>query len=646
MNDHDHNTYSHEHKDCCSHEQQLSENWFSKNQEYIAVGISLLLLLTGIFLDTFIKNEYPFYFRLGFYLLAYFPVAWPVWRNAFRTIFKGDFFNEFILMGIASLGAFLIEEYPEGVTVMLFYTIGELFQEAAVRKAKTSIKSLLDQRPDQVIVLQGNTTITKKADTVHPGEIIQLRPGDKLALDGELLSDKVSFNTSALTGESIPESKYKGESVLAGMINVSQVCEIKVTHAYADSKLSRILILVQEASAKKAPTELFIRKFAHIYTPIVFFLALGILIVPFFLLTDYLFRDWLYRSLIFLVVSCPCALVISIPLGYFGGIGAGSRNGILFKGSIFLDLMASVKAVIVDKTGTITKGVFKVQEVETEAGLHQQEVLSLLALLESKSSHPVAKAITEYAENIPKSGNIREIEEIAGMGLKGIINDKEILAGNLRLLDRYSISYPAELKNIPFTIVAIVLDKKLAGYVTIADEIKEDAASTIQKLNTLGIESAILSGDKNAVVHYVAKEIGIKQAYGELFPEDKLVKIQKIKKTKTPVAFVGDGINDAPALAAADVGIAMGGLGSEAAIETADVIIQNDMPSRIITAIQIGRMTKKIVWQNISLAIGIKGLVLLLGASGIATMWEAIFADVGVALLAILNAVRIQKMKF
>jgi Zn2+/Cd2+-exporting ATPase len=646
MSEHDHTSHDHDHDNCCSVEQESSENWFSKNFEYVAILSSLVLLLTGILLDFILKEKIPNNLRLCFYLIAYIPVAWPVWKNAFRALSKGDFFNEFMLMGIATLGAFLIGEYPEGVTVMLFYAIGELFQSAAVRKAKSSIKALLDQRPDQVIVLEGNNSLHKKAETVAIGEIIQLRPGDKLSLDGELLSEKASFNTSALTGESMPDTKHKGEPVLAGMINMTQVCEIKVTHAYSDSKLSRILTLVQEASGKKAATELFIRKFARIYTPIVFFLALGIIVFPFFLLNDYVFRDWLYRSLIFLVVSCPCALVISIPLGYFGGIGAGSRNGILFKGATFLDLMASVKTVVLDKTGTLTKGIFKVQEITIAEGFDQQEVLTLVALMESKSSHPIAKAITEFTETIPKNKTILTMEEIAGHGLKGLLDGKEILVGNTRLLDNYSVPYPVEIQNIPLSVVLISIDRKFAGYLTIADELKESSALTVETLQGLGIETIMLSGDKNSVVKYIAGKLKIKQFHGELLPEDKLNKVQEIRQTKTPMAFAGDGINDAPALALADIGIAMGGLGSEATIETADIVIQNDNPSKIIAAIQIGKMTRKIVWQNISLAIGIKALVLLLGASGVATMWEAIFADVGVALLAILNAMRIQRMKF
>ena len=637
--------HSHE-EECCSTEKLTSESWVTKNSEYIFAVISLVLLLTGIILDHLFQDSFNSYFRFGFYILAYLPVGLPVWKSAFTTTLKGDIFNEFVLMGIATIGAFFVGEYPEGVTVMLFYSIGEIFQGAAVRRAKNSIKALLDQRPNEVTVLEEGKTITKKAETVTIGEIIQLRPGDKLALDGELLTQQASFNTAALTGESKPDTKQKGETVLAGMINENQLCEIKVTTVFSDSKLSKILNLVQDATTKKAPTELFIRKFGRIYTPIVFFLAVAIIIFPYFFVGVYVFNDWLYRALIFLVISCPCALVISIPLGYFGGIGAGSRNGILFKGSSFLDLMATVRCVVMDKTGTLTKGVFKVQEVKIMKGFDPIEVLAMLALVESKSTHPVAKAIADYVGNAKNNHQLDNSEEIAGHGLKGTINGKEILAGNFRLMDKFVIAYDAQLKDIPLTIVVIAIDKKFAGYITIADEIKEDAKQTIETLTKLGIETVMLSGDKTAVVNYVASQLKITKAYGDLLPEDKVTKVQELKNTTSPVAFVGDGVNDAPVVALSDIGIAMGGLGSDATIETADLVIQNDMPSKIATAISIGKATKKIVIQNITLAFSVKVIVLLLGAGGVATMWEAVFADVGVAFLAILNAMRIQRMKF
>ncbi|WP_408090986.1 heavy metal translocating P-type ATPase [Chryseobacterium terrae] len=549
-------------------------------------------------------------------------------------------------MGIATIGAFAIGEYPEGVAVMLFYSVGEVFQAMAVTKAKTNIKSLLDQRPDEVTVLENGNPKVIKAEKANIGDIIQLKSGEKLGLDGELLSEKASFNTSALTGESKPDTKSKGEMVLAGMINLNTVSQVRVTTAYKDSKLSKILEMVQNATSQKAPTELFIRKFAKVYTPIVVFLAIGITFLPYFFFEDYRFTKWLYKALIFLVISCPCALVVSIPLGYFGGIGAGSRNGILIKGSNFLDILANVQNVVMDKTGTMTKGVFKVQEVNFGNEFNKEEILKFINVLESKSSHPVATAIHEFVGEINHSIQLENVEEIAGHGLKAMIAGKELLVGNFKLMDKFSISYDLKTENIVYTLIAVAYDKKFVGYLTIADSIKEDAQLTINKLKALNIKTTMLSGDKSSVVQFVANELGIETAFGDLLPEDKVNKVKELKAKNQTVAFVGDGVNDAPVVALSDVGIAMGGLGSDATIETADVVIQDDKPSKIPMAINIGKQTKKIVWQNIILAFAVKAIVLILGAGGLATMWEAVFADVGVALLAILNAVRIQRMKF
>ncbi|GAA5093300.1 heavy metal translocating P-type ATPase [Chryseobacterium ginsengisoli] len=611
-----------------------------------AIG-SFVLLLIGIVLDHYIKPDWFIgWIHLVWYLIAYIPVGLPVLKEAYESIAKGDVFSEFFLMGIATVGAFAIGEYPEGVAVMLFYSVGEVFQAMAVTRAKSNIKSLLDQRPDEVTILKEGKPQTVKAEKVNIGEIIQLKSGEKLGLDGELLSETASFNTSALTGESKPDTKTKGETVLAGMINLNTVSRVKVTTAYKDSKLSKILEMVQNATAQKAPTELFIRKFAKIYTPIVVFLSIGITFLPYFFVEDYMFRDWLYRALVFLVISCPCALVISIPLGYFGGIGAGSRNGILFKGSNFLDVLANVQNVVMDKTGTMTEGVFKVQEVDFNNEFNKDEILKFVNALESKSSHPVATAIHEYVGEIDHSIELENVEEIAGHGLKTIINGKELLVGNFKLMDKFRINYDIKLENIIYTLIAVAYDKKFVGYLTIADSIKEDAQLTINKLKSLNVKTTMLSGDKTSVVKYVADQLGIQNAYGDLLPEDKVNKVKELKAQNQTVAFVGDGVNDAPVVALSDVGIAMGGLGSDATIETADVVIQDDMPSKIPMAINIGKQTKKIVWQNIILAFSIKAIVLALGAGGLATMWEAVFADVGVALLAILNAVRIQRMKF
>lgn len=555
-------------------------------------------------------------------------------------------FSEFFLMSIATIGAFIIGEYPEGVAVMLFYSVGEVFQTLAVSRAKSNIKALLDQRPDEVTILENNTPRTISAKEAKIDDIIQLKPGEKLALDGELLSESAAFNTSALTGESKPDTKNKGEIVLAGMINLQTVAQIKITTAYEDSKLSKILKLVQNATAQKAPTELFIRKFARIYTPIVVFMSIGICLLPYFFVDDYIFRDWLYRALIFLVISCPCALVISIPLGYFGGIGAASRNGILFKGSNFLDKIAEIQNVVMDKTGTMTEGVFKVQEVNINPEFNKDEILQLVNVLESKSTHPVATAIHQYVGEISSSIQLDNPEEIAGHGLKAEIDGKELLVGNFKLMDKFNIFYDIDPSKIVYTVIAVAYRGQFAGYITIADSIKEDAKQTIQKLHQLSVKATMLSGDKSTVVKYVAEQISIDNAFGDLLPEDKVNKVKEIKARNESVAFVGDGVNDAPVVALSDVGIAMGGLGSDATIETADVVIQDDKPSKIPMAINIGKKTKQIVWQNIILAFIVKGIVLALGAGGLATMWEAVFADVGVAMLAILNAVRIQKMKF
>ena len=614
---------------------------------YLPVIISLLLLLLGIIADNFIKAAFfTGWIRLVWYGIAYLPVGLPVAAKGFRLLIKGDVFTEFILMTIATLGAFYVDAYPEGVAVMLFYTVGELFQDAAVSRAKRSIKALLDIRPDTAMVLvNGNYKEVSPVD-VKVGDTIQIKAGEKVPLDGEMLSDKSSFNAAALTGESKPDTINKGETVLAGMINQEKVVELKVTRLFNDSSLARILTMVQEATTRKAKTEQFIRRFSRIYTPIVVLLAVAITLLPYFFVKDYVFDQWLYRALIFLVISCPCALVISIPLGYFGGIGAASRNGILFKGSNYLDLITKVNRIVMDKTGTLTKGVFKVQEVKSY-DLDEERWLPLVAALENKSTHPVAKAVVEYAGDSIDGITVNDLEEIGGHGLKGKVNGKEILAGNIKLMDKMNVSVNNGLREMTDTVVVAAIDGKLIGYLTIADEIKVDSKQAVESLHKMNIQMIMLSGDKQAVVDKVSKQLGIDKAYGDLLPENKVEKVEQIKKEpKAVVAFVGDGINDAPVLALSDVGIAMGGLGSDAAIETADVIIQTDQPSKIATAIKIGKATNKIVWQNIGLAFGVKVIVLILGAGGLATMWEAVFADVGVALLAILNAIRTQKMKF
>lgn len=644
----------HEHEEGEEHKHEEMEDHEHKHEEeatgwraYLPVILSFALLVSGIIADN-LWNPYFFtgLFRVSWYAVAYLLVGLTVAVRGFKLLIRGDVFTEFLLMTIATLGAFYIGEYPEGVAVMLFYSVGELFQDAAVNRAKRNIKALLDIRPDSATVLvNGNYKEVQPAD-VKVGDTIQVKVGEKVPLDGEMLSESSVFNTAALTGESKPDTKRKGETILAGMINQEKVADLKVTKLFGESSLARILTMVQEATTRKAKTEQFIRKFARVYTPIVVFLGIGLTFLPYVFVENYVFNEWLYRALIFLVISCPCALVISIPLGFFGGIGAGSRNGILFKGSNYLDLMTKVNTVVMDKTGTLTKGVFKVQEVKSY-DMPEDEWLPLAAALESQSNHPIAIAIVEYVGDKAKNISITDLEEISGHGLKGKANGKRVLAGNLKLLEKSNIQVSEDIRSITDTIAVVAVENKLVGYVIIADEIKEDSKQAIEEMHKRGIKSVMLSGDKQAIVDKVARELNIDNAYGDLLPEQKVEKVEEIKKDKSRiVAFAGDGINDAPVLALSDVGIAMGALGSDAAIETADVVIQTDQPSKIAQAIRIGKATNRIVWQNIGLAFGVKLIVLALGAGGIATMWEAVFADVGVALLAILNAVRIQRMKF
>ena len=627
-----------------------------KLKTYLPAIFSFVMLIVGIAIDYF--DAFPFFkgwVRIVWYTVAYIPVGFPVIKEGWESIKNGDFFTEFFLMSIATLGAFAIGEYPEGVAVMLFYAVGELFQNAAVNRAKGNIKALLDARPDEALVYRNGDFVSVNPETVEIGETIQVRVGEKIPLDGILLSEKASLNTAAITGESKPDTVAKDDKVYAGSINLDGVIEVKTTKEFKDSSIARILDMVQNATARKSKTELFIRKFARIYTPIVVFLAIGLTFLPYFFVDDYVFRDWLYRALIFLVISCPCALVISIPLGYFGGLGAASRNGILFKGASFLDAMTKVNTVVMDKTGTVTKGVFKIKEVVTKNSFApalsavegEAEFMQYLMAMEEQSTHPIAKAILEYKAD-GTDFKASEVCEVAGKGLKGTVNHKQVLVGNKALMTSNSVDVPPETDAIVESIVMVAIDGKFAGYVTIADELKEDAHHTIQQIREAGIAKIImLSGDKDSITQQVAKELNIDWAKGGLLPEDKLNEVEKLKEQpESTVAFMGDGINDAPVLAASDVGIAMGGLGSDVAIETADVIIQTDQPSRMARGIQIGRSTRRIVWQNIGLAFGVKGIFLVLGAIGLATMWEAVFADVGVSFVAIVNAIRLQKMNW
>ncbi|MAU72330.1 MAG: cadmium-translocating P-type ATPase [Pseudozobellia sp.] len=613
---------------------------------YAPALFSFALLIMGILVDYFQLSFFSGWLKFIWYLIAYVPVGWPVLKSAWRNIAKGELFTEFSLMSIATIGAFALKEYPEGVAVMLFYSVGELFQEAAVKKARGNIQSLLDVRPKEALVYRNGGFTSINPEVVAIGEKIQVRVGEKIPLDGRLLSSRATVNTAAITGESTPRNIDKGEKLYAGSINLNQVIEMESTEEYKNSSISRILDLVQNATARKSKTELFIRKFARVYTPIIAFLAVAFTFLPYFIVENYVFEEWFYRALIFLVISCPCALVISIPLGYFGGLGAASRNGILFKGASYLDAITKTNAVVLDKTGTLTKGVFKVKEIKS-VSIEKDKLIAYTKALEAQSTHPIAKAINEYPINI-KFTDVKDVEEIAGKGLAGTIEDKHVLVGNKELFKERKIKLNLNTEDIVETLVLVAIDQQFAGYITLADELKADSKSAIQKIRTSGISQiGILSGDKNSITQKMADELEVDWAKAELLPEDKLKAIEELKiHQNLKTVFVGDGINDAPVLAASDVGMAMGGLGSDVAIETADVIIQTDQPSKIAQAIEIGKSTRKIVWQNIFLAFGVKALVLALGAGGLATMWEAVFADVGVALLAILNAVRLQRMNW
>jgi Cd2+/Zn2+-exporting ATPase len=669
--EHNHGEHSHDEHNHDEHSHgELKEASWRKHWDLLLAFTILLVLL---------EMRYAFHYSLpqpyGFIvnLLAYILAGREVIILAFRKSASGDVFNEFVLMTVATIGAFILGEYEEGVAVMLFYQIGEWFQDAAVGRAKRSIKSLLEIRPDYATVIRSGQPEKVDPSQISLEEIIEIKAGEKVALDGVLVSAQGSFDTAALTGESKPDTKYQGEKVYAGMINLNMVVQVRVLALFKDSKLSNILSMVQDATARKSQTQLFISKFAKVYTPIVFFLALAVCLLPYFFVVDYQFSTWFYRALVFLVISCPCALVVSIPLGYFGGIGLASRNGVLFKGGNFLDVMAKVDTVVMDKTGTLTRGVFKVQEVVAES-MDQSAFVTMVAALESNSTHPAAKAIVKFEEErrydallapvapaiqstgqyamrssgdsaFRKSMAVNDVEEIAGHGLIGSVDGQTILAGNLKLLDKFNIHYPASLETIVETIVIVALNSRYIGYFTIADELKDDAIETIKQMHVLGLKTVMLSGDKESVVKQAARSLRMDEAYGNLLPEDKVNKVQQLKSAGRRIAFVGDGVNDAPVIALADAGIAMGGLGSDASIETADIVIQNDQPSKIISAIKAGKITRQIVWQNIIMAMTVKLIVLALGAGGVATLWEAVIADVGVALLAILNAARIQHLK-
>lgn len=616
--------------------------------------LSFLLLVGGVILRYL---QLPFWMIPGvevlWFLLAFLPVGFPVMVEVWKSIRQKDIFNEFSLMLLATIGAFCIGEYPEGVAVMLFYSVGERVQHRAVDRARRNIRRLLDVRPEKALVLRQGKEQSVFPGEVEVGEMIMVKPGERIPLDGLLQEEYALFDTSALTGESLPRTINRGEEVLAGMIVSGQAIRLKVTKPYEQSALARILALVQDASERKAPAELFIRRFARIYTPVVFLLALLIMLLPALVAAfhpgfDYFFKDWAYRGLVFLVISCPCALVISIPLGYFGGIGAASRKGILFKGGNYLDAITHVNTVVFDKTGTLTTGHFQVSSMEADT-VSSQRLLSILLTLEEKSTHPVAQAVTRYAlqEGAGRIG-VTHLQEYPGYGLEGVIEGKNVLVGNIRLLTDRGITVPAGISERVATVVVCAIAGKYAGHLLLSDTLKADAVEAIGRLKQLHIDNIqLLSGDKKEIVAIFAKTLGIRHARGGLLPEDKAAYLEKLNaEAGVSAAFVGDGMNDAPVLALSDVGIAMGGLGSDAAIESADVVIQTDQPSKVATAISIGRATRRIVKQNIAGAIGVKSLILVAGACGFVTLWAAVFADVGVALLAVLNSVRILSKKF
>lgn len=617
---------------------------------FAAPAVSFVMLAAGMLMEhfrfaPFVSHEWT---EFLWYLIAFLPVGLPVMKEAVEDFASRDFFNEFTLMLIASIGAFCIREWPEAVGVMLFYSVGEALQQGAVDRATRDISRLLDVRGESVRVVRGDKTESVSPSGVKVGETIEVRPGERVPLDGVLTGGGGVFDTSALTGESLPRDMEEGDEVLAGMISSQTTVRIRVTREYSRSALSRILDLVEHASGRKARTELFIRRFARVYTPTVIALAVLVVAVPALVSLfapgfRFVFSDWLYRALVFLVISCPCALVVSVPLGYFAGIGAASRRGILFKGGNYLDAITRVDTIAFDKTGTLTTGEFGVVAVESRV-MPEREMLSLLASVETGSSHPLAKALVRYAgeagiEPLPAEG----MTEKPGFGAVAAVGGRRVVAGNLRMLDSENTEYPPELLSLRGTAIVCAVDGRYCGYVELADTMRPDSREALDALRALGIDRTVmLSGDRDEIAREYASRLGIAEAHGGLLPQDKAEYVAKIASMPgRSIAFVGDGMNDAPVLALSDVGIAMGGLGSDAAIESADVVIQTDAPSRIATAIRIGRTTRTIVKENIVGAIGIKAVILLLGAMGFASLWAAVFADVGVALLAVLNSMRI-----
>lgn len=648
-------SHSHAHAHSHDHSHAHGEEDTDKIKKKLLIGGILFVL--GIFIPKTL-----FIPKLAVFLISYFIIGGDVLLSAVKNILKGQVFDENFLMAIATAGAFAIGEYPEGVAVMLFYQLGELFQGIAVNNSRKSIIALMDIRPDYANLKTDNGIKKVNPEEIKVADIIVVKPGEKVPLDGRIINGNSAFDTSALTGESLPREAKTEDNVLSGFINKTGLVEIEVAKVFSESTVSKILNLVENASSKKSKTENFITKFAKYYTPAVVITALIMAIFPPLLISGATFTDWIYRALIFLVVSCPCALIISIPLGFFGGIGGASKHGILVKGANYLEALNDVESVVMDKTGTLTKGVFKVTEINVEnnvkindfennkTDLTQSLLLKYAAHIEKFSNHPIAQSIvTEYENTATKIDEsvIKDFEEISGFGIKANINNHQILAGNSKLMNLENIKF-TEKENLG-TVIYIAFDGQYIGNILISDEIKADSPKAIKGMKANGIkEIVMLTGDNNAIGKNIAQKLGIDKVFAELLPNEKVEKLEEIYKTKSEkgkVVFVGDGINDAPVLARADIGIAMGGVGSDAAIEAADVVIMNDEPSKIVTAMKIAKKTKTIVWQNITLAFAVKLIVLILGLFGDATMWEAVFADVGVALLAVLNATRVLKYK-
>ncbi len=607
----------------------------------IKIIISLILFVLGLVIN--FNNEL---INNIIFAIAYIIVGFEILKKAVRNITRGKVFDENFLMSVATIGAFAIGQFPEAVAVMLFYQVGELFQSYAVDKSRKSISSLMDIRPDFANVERNGEIKKVDPDEVNIGEIIVVKPGEKIPLDGTIVEGDSTIDTKALTGESLPQDVAEGSQVLNGCINLTGFIKIKVTKEYGESTVSKILDLVENASSKKSQSENFITKFARYYTPIVVIIAVFLAIIPPLVIEGATFSDWIYRALSFLVVSCPCALVISIPLSFFGGIGGASKMGILIKGSNYLEQLANTEIMVFDKTGTLTEGVFEVQKVKS-IDISEDELLKITAYAENYSNHPISLSVKKaYAKDIDEK-QIQDTEELSGRGVVAKIDNKKVLVGNEKLMKENQIKFE-KCKDIG-TVLYVAIDEKYAGYIVISDKIKKDSKNAIEELKKNNVKlTVMLTGDRKAVGEHVAEELGIDRVYTELLPDGKVRKVESLLKEKSEkgkLAFVGDGINDAPVLALADIGIAMGGLGSDAAIEAADIVLMTDEPSKIVNAINLSRRTMKIVKENIIFAIFIKILVLVLSAIGISTMWEAVFADVGVSIIAILNALRVLRVK-